>query len=154
MFDKICLEARQSDYPDINFRTIIFQRFKYVTKGKSIIVYIKSPNPNGSNDAKITVTSDRMKIEFSPWKWYKGFNLEPFTYRDLITATEMIQDKIGIPLNKFTLKWLEIAVNMQMENPPFVYYEYLDELKPYPERKPTVAILKKKHFTIQRRQYI
>lgn len=77
-----------------------------------------------------------MKIEFSPWKWYKGFNLEPFTYRDLITATEMIQDKISFPLNRFTAKELKIAVNMQTENPPFIYYKNFGELMLFSECKP------------------
>lgn len=69
-----------------------------------------------------------VRIEGSFPKYYYGTNLKPLSYMELGLAVDRLGAALGLPLRRAVISRIDIAVDVEVVNPPRYYFSSLGDL--------------------------
>jgi len=133
MYDNLILKLKNIDVPNIDFLSETSQYFdvsgEYNFYGKIVLA------GDLSNEFKVTVKNDCIKLDGSLCKYYLGDNFQTLGRGDTKRAFEKISDTLRLPIDKATVYRLDIAQNFILKHPLENYFNHFGKLK-YGGRSP------------------
>ena len=134
MIDTISISLDQVDAPNVEF----LEEIPCLIDPKTITHY----NSKGIDKVRgnienffVTVTKYGVFITGSLCKYWKGNNCETMTFTDTKEAITSLSERMNLPLIKGQLTRLDVGTNLQVANPPNIYYDSFGNA-PYCQRVP------------------
>ena len=83
------------------------------------------------NSLFVIITENGVTISGSLSKYYYGNNMYTLSFSEIKSAFKMIENQLGITIEKARVQRLDISENFIVDNPVYNYFSYLGELTYY-----------------------
>ena len=136
MYDTIDLTVIKSDLPDVDFLNEFPQYLTFIkTEGFRRNERGEYNYVSGYLDSlEVFITPFSLKIHGSICKYYHGNNINTLTLKEAQEAFQRISDTLGIPLSLMHVTRMDIAANIEVDQPVQTYLSLLDSVSRYSKR--------------------